>query len=373
MSQKTLYYAQLAEDTARRLTGSWERWAGFLATAGRLYKYPYPDQLMIYAQRPDATACASYDVWNDRMNRYVRRGSKGIALLDDAGDRLRLRYVFDLADTGTRSNSRDPWLWTLEDRHMIPVAAMLERRYGTAAADLPQQLADAAGQLADAYWAEHGQEISASLQIPCWRSTMNSTEGLPSNGPPPPAPHLPSCPGAGTPPKTTLEPRLSETFMSSTRRPPWLPWALPSARAAGRCCCRSRQWSGKWNATSQKKGDFGMSSTALQYTQNGDYLVPNIELNQPQTPLGKYGRMRKTYLKENRPILYNHLLLCGKLYLHLVEIDRTAKDRLDRQMEELLKQNPAPDKAAQQMAWVQHMNALKMQAKEAILNELIYS
>ena len=140
MSQKTLYYAQLAEDTARRLTGNWERWAGFLSTAARLYKYPYPDQLMIYAQRPDATACASYDVWNDRMNRYVRRGSKGIALLDDAGDRLRLRYVFDLADTGTRQNSRDPWLWTLEDRHRIPVAAMLERRYGTAATDLPQQL-----------------------------------------------------------------------------------------------------------------------------------------------------------------------------------------------------------------------------------------
>ena len=163
MSQKTLYYAQLAEDTARRLTGNWERWAGFLATAGRLYKYPYPDQLMIYAQRPDATACASYDVWNDRMNRYVRRGSKGIALLDDAGDRLRLRYVFDLADTGTRANSRDPWLWTLEDRHGIPVKAMLERRYGTAADTLPQQLADVAGTLADAYWADHGQEIGGIL------------------------------------------------------------------------------------------------------------------------------------------------------------------------------------------------------------------
>ncbi len=163
MSEKTLYYAQLAEDTARRLTGNWERWAGFLSTAARLYKYPYPDQLMIYAQRPDAIACASYDVWNDRMNRYVRRGSKGIALLDDAGDRLRLRYVFDLADTGTRANSRDPWLWTLEDRHRIPVAAMLERRYGTAATDLPQQFADAAGTLADAYWADHGQEISGIL------------------------------------------------------------------------------------------------------------------------------------------------------------------------------------------------------------------
>ena len=163
MSQKTLYYAQLAEDTARRLTGNWERWAGFLSTAARLYKYPYPDQLMIYVQRPNATACASYDVWNDRMNRYVRRGSKGIALLDDAGDRLRLRYVFDLADTGTRANSRDPWLWTLEDRHGIPVKAMLERRYGTAADTLPQQLADVAGTLADAYWADHGQEIGGIL------------------------------------------------------------------------------------------------------------------------------------------------------------------------------------------------------------------
>ena len=163
MPTKAELYSQLASDTARRLTGNWERWAGFLSTAARLYKYPYPDQLMIYAQRPDAIACASYDVWNDRMNRYVRRGSKGIALLDDAGDRLRLRYVFDLADTGTRANSRDPWLWTLEDRHGIPVKAMLERRYGTAADTLPQQLADVAGTLADAYWADHGQEIGGIL------------------------------------------------------------------------------------------------------------------------------------------------------------------------------------------------------------------
>src|SRR5699024_1585076 len=90
-------------------------------------------------------------------------GSKGIALLDDAGDRLRLRYVFDLADTGTRANSRDPWLWTLEDRHRIPVAAMLERRYDTDAADLPQQFADVAGMLADDYWAGHEHEIGGIL------------------------------------------------------------------------------------------------------------------------------------------------------------------------------------------------------------------
>ena len=116
-----------------------------------------------------------------------------------------------------------------------------------------------------------------------------------------------------------------------------------------------------------------MSSMNIEYRRNGDYLVPNIELNQPQTPLGKYGRMRRTFLMEKRPILYNHLRLSGKLYPHLAEIDRTAKDRLDRQMEELLKQNPAPDKTVQQMAWVQHMNALKMQDEEVIQNELIYN
>ena len=116
-----------------------------------------------------------------------------------------------------------------------------------------------------------------------------------------------------------------------------------------------------------------MSSTALQYTQNGDYLVTNIELNQSQAPLGKYGRMRRTFLKENRPVLYNHLLLSGKLYPHLAEIDAAAKDHLERQMAALLEKDPAPDKAVQQMAWVQHMNALKAQAEEAIRNELIYN
>ena len=163
MPSKAEFYRQMAEQVSTRLVGSWKEWTAFLTTAARLYKYPFHEQMMIYAQRPDATACAEYDLWNNRMGRYVRRGSKGIALLDDTGDRLRLRYVFDLADTGTRQNSRDPWLWTLEDRHRIPVAAMLERRYGTDAADLPQQLADAAGQLADAYWAGHEQEIGGIL------------------------------------------------------------------------------------------------------------------------------------------------------------------------------------------------------------------
>ena len=159
MPTKAEMYAQMAEKVAVQLTGSWQEWAGFLTTGARLYKYPYHEQLMIYAQRPDATACAEYDLWNDRMGRYVRRGSKGIALVDDSGDRPRLRYVFDISDTGTREHSRTPWLWTLNEEHTAPVMAMLERNYDVSGGDLAQQLADVAAKLAEEYWADHRRDI----------------------------------------------------------------------------------------------------------------------------------------------------------------------------------------------------------------------
>ena len=159
MPTKAEQYAKMADQVARQLTGSWQEWAGFLTTAARLYKYPFHEQLMIYAQRPDATACAEYDLWNDRMGRYVRRGSKGIALVDDSGDRPRLRYVFDISDTGTREHSRTPWLWQLEERHIGPLSAMLERNYDVSSNDLAKQLADVAAKLAEEYWDEHRQDI----------------------------------------------------------------------------------------------------------------------------------------------------------------------------------------------------------------------
>ena len=159
MPTKAEQYAQMAEKVAVQLTGSWQEWAGFLTTAARLYKYPFHEQLMIYAQRPDATACAEYDLWNNRMDRYVRRGSKGIALVDDSGDRPRLRYVFDISDTGTREHSRTPWLWTLEEAHTAPVTAMLENRYEVTGSDLAEQLTRVAGKLAEEYWTEYQQDI----------------------------------------------------------------------------------------------------------------------------------------------------------------------------------------------------------------------
>ena len=114
----------------------------------------------------------------------------------------------------------------------------------------------------------------------------------------------------------------------------------------------------------------------MTYTRNGDYLIPDLNLTETeQKPLGKYGRLRKTYLKEHRPILWNKMILSETLYPHLREIDETANRRLEQMMPELMKSAGVTEslKASDPMKWVQTMNSLKTQAEEVILNELIYS
>ena len=161
MPNKTEEYLALAQRTANGLTRYWESWTDYLTTASRLYKYRFEDQLMIYAQRPDATACADYDIWNNRMNRYVRRGSKGIALLDESSGFPRLHYVFDVSDTGVRRNSRDPDLWQYNDDLKQPVSEMLAATYGISGERVSQQLADVAGKLVADYWDNNSEDISA--------------------------------------------------------------------------------------------------------------------------------------------------------------------------------------------------------------------
>ena len=159
MPSKTEEYLALAQRTANGLTRYWESWTDYLTTASRLYKYPFADQLMIYAQRPDATACASFDIWNNRMNRYVRRGSKGIALLDQSSSVPRLHYVFDVSDTGVRRNSRDPEVWQLGPDLMQPVSEMIAREYGVYHERLSQQISDLTGKLVDSYWDNNSGDI----------------------------------------------------------------------------------------------------------------------------------------------------------------------------------------------------------------------
>ena len=159
MSSKTEEYLALAQRTANGLTRYWESWTDYLTTASRLYKYPFADQLMIYAQRPDATACAEFDIWRNRMNRYVRRGSKGIALLDESSGFPRLHYVFDVSDTGVRRNSRDPERWEMNDDLFKPVSEMLTAEYGISHERLSQQLVNIAEKLVNDYWDNNSGDI----------------------------------------------------------------------------------------------------------------------------------------------------------------------------------------------------------------------
>ena len=162
MPSKLQTYMQMADEAQRQITGSYRGWTGFLTTAARLYKYPYAEQVMIHAQRPDATACAEYDFWNEKMGRYVRRGSKGIALIDSSGERPRLRYVFDVSDTGGREFPKSRYLWEYREEHAGAVSAMLESRYGVdGKGGLPDQLERIASQLAEEYWRDYKRDILA--------------------------------------------------------------------------------------------------------------------------------------------------------------------------------------------------------------------
>ena len=188
MTGKLQEYRRLAETAQRQLTGNLERWQSFLTTASRLYKYPYHEQVMIHVQRPGATACAEYDVWNNTMRRYVRRGAKGIALIDIRSDLNRLRYVFDISDTGARENSRSVNLWQLRDEHLPQCPpcwkpAMRFRRTPILARSWNRSPRSSCGNI--------GKKIkgifSTHLQIPFWKAMMNSTPGEPFEMPHRPA------------------------------------------------------------------------------------------------------------------------------------------------------------------------------------------
>ena len=164
MPSKLDFYAQMADHTAKQVTGSFGEWTAFLETMGRLYKYPFHEQLMIFAQKPNATACADYDLWNKQMGRYVRRGSKGIALIDTTGDNPRLKYVFDVSDTGGRENSRRLNLWEYKDEHHDAITASLENRFGVSGEKgLADQLEQIAAKLVSEYWNDNGQDILGIL------------------------------------------------------------------------------------------------------------------------------------------------------------------------------------------------------------------
>ena len=368
MANRAQFYEQMAARTAEQITGSYQEWTAFLATAARLYKYPYHEQLMIYAQRPEATACAEYDFWNKRMRRYVRRGSRGIALVDSSGEKPSLRYVFDVADTGGGDNARRPYLWQLQDEHMDTVLRALEARYEVSGANgLEYQLELVADRLAKDYWEDHQRDILGIIEDSFLEEYDDYNVGASFRS------------AASTSITYTLMARCGldpeqyfghEDFLSV------FDWNTPAAVSAlGTAVSEVSEQVLRHIEVTIKRAR--TMENELTYTQNGDYLIPDLKLTEePEAaPLGKYGRMRRQHLKEHRPILFQKLVLEGKLYPHLREIDETAHRRLSEMMPQMAKEAGVTEalKAADPMKWAGLMNTLKAQAEEIILNELVFS
>ena len=163
MAGKYHYISALAEMTAADIVKNENEWTRFLTTAARLYKYPFNEQMLIYAQRPDATACASLETWNEKMNCWVNRGAKGIALIDTDSERPRLKYVFDVSDVHkARRIGRDPYLWELREEHKAPVLAQLEKTYGATDVNMPfeERVMEIADRIVKDYYEELLPELN---------------------------------------------------------------------------------------------------------------------------------------------------------------------------------------------------------------------
>ena len=157
MNAKERFYSGMARKTISKITASKENWTAFLTTMARNYEFTYPEQVMIYAQRPNATFCKPYDEWNDeKYRRYVKRGSTGIALFVTKENKPYLRYVFDVADTGIRRSSLELKAWEVTAENRAFLMSAMERSFGVKAEGLLEaQLEDIVMTLATEYWADH--------------------------------------------------------------------------------------------------------------------------------------------------------------------------------------------------------------------------
>ena len=160
MPNKYEYFSALSLHATEDLTLSPDNWMRFLETTRKIYKYPFEDQVLIHAQRPDATALAPYDFWNDHMRRYVKKGSKGIALLDQSGNKPRLKYVFDISDTAARENAVPFTPWRLTENNQNTVTDALQSRSDDKAEDIVAAIRIAAKEKAEDFWSAHNKYLS---------------------------------------------------------------------------------------------------------------------------------------------------------------------------------------------------------------------
>lgn len=399
----------LVQEHAVSVSSSPGDWMDYMDTASRLYRYSFSDQLLIHAQRPDATACASLELWNEKMLRWVNRGARGIALFDETWQNTKLRYVFDISDTHMVAGGRSPYLWKMQEHqreeiltHLAEVYALEEKD----AATLQDALMAVAREMVNDNLEEYldGLEYAVEgtyledLDEVTIRSDFRqlATDSV----------YYLLSRRCGLDPMELLEEedfmhitdynrlsvltflgnaasQLSESILidiGKTVHKISLEEARKEVENSNErnynnfttliCEIKTRMQKRKKKKILKMKEEPIME---LTYHRKGDYLFPNLTVEEEEVTIGKYGMLRRTFLKEHKNSLYQSLFLTGKLNSHLEQIEKAAQERMDSQMEKLLEKNPAPDKEADPMAWTAHMNALMATAEESILTELVYS
>lgn len=406
MANKLYAMEQLTEEVAKDVAASPQEWMWFLNTASRLYKYSFPEQLLIYAQRPEATAVASMEIWNQKMYRWIKKGSKGIALIDNtSGPKTKLRYVFDVQDTyKVRNLGKDPQLWNLpvEGEHLVAdylqeqlsledtEGGLAESLHQAAKESMQEWLPDALEELRLDVTGTFLEELDEQNQEVEFRELMTNSVWCVL---------LNRC-GLDVQEYLDVEDFRHITDFNQLKVLGHLGSAVneisrPVLMQIGRYVLNDLENDLK-TVAKEKEVAYNEFNTLIResntdneedreekrrkqtmreisYSQNGEYQIPDISLEETRGTIGKYGMMRKEYLRNHKVARFNILTLQNRLDSHLMEIDSQARQRVDNLMNELLEKDPAPDKMADGMAWTRHMNQIKAQAEELVIQEIIYS
>ena len=394
MANKLYAMELLTEEVAKDVAANPQEWMRFLNTASRLYRYTFPEQLLIYAQRPGATAVASMEIWNQKMYRWIKKGSKGIALIDNtSGPKTKLRYVFDVQDTYKVKNlGRDPQLWNLNPEGEQLVADYLQERLALEATEggLAEVLHQAAEESVQAWLPDAFDELQMDVagtfledldeqnQKVEFRELMTNSVWYVL---------LNRC-GLDVQEYLDAEDFRHITDFNQLKVIGHLGSSVneisrPVLMQIGRYVLNDLEKDLK-TVAKEKEVAYNEFNTLIRerrkqsmreitYSQNGEYQIPDISLEETRGTIGKYGLMRKEYLRNHKVARFNILTLQNRLDSHLMEIDSQARQRVDNLMSELLEKDPAPDKMADTMAWTRHMNQIKAQAEELVIQEIIYN
>ena len=390
---------ELAQEHATSVSSSPRDWMGYMDTAARLYRYPFTDQLLIHAQHPQATACASLELWNEKMFRWVNRGARGIALLDENGHNTRLRYVFDISDTHMVAGGRSPYLWQMQEHQQEEILTHLAEAYGLEEKDTGT-LSDALMAVAREMVADSLEEYLDGLEYAAEGTYLEDLDEVTVRSDfrqlATDSVYYMLCRRCGLEPMELLEEedfmhitdynRLSVlTFLGNAASQISESVLIDIGRTVHKISLEEarkeveisneRNYNNFNTLMRENKGVENNKEENIENEGGTDYGTDissqgGLPVSEPDR---RGGRSRRTFLKEHKNSLYQSLFLTGKLNSHLAEIEKAAQERMDSQMEKLLKNHPAPDKEADPMAWTAHMNALMATAEESILTELVYS